>query len=79
MTDQGNSFFRKGDYVAAIKHYTVAHEIEPELPHYQLNLAASYIKLNEYVQSHVSLLLRSWSLHGKVSVGSQLRRPVTLL
>jgi hypothetical protein len=53
MIIQGNALFRKGDFVAAIKHYTVAHEIEPELPHYQLNLAASHLKLNEYVQSHV--------------------------
>lgn len=47
--EQGNTLFRKGDYLAAIKHYTMAHEIEPELPHYQLNLAAAYIKLDDWI------------------------------
>ena len=44
---QGNASFRTGDYNSAIQHYRLAHEIEPELPRYQLNLAAAYIKLSE--------------------------------
>jgi RNA polymerase II-associated protein 3 len=40
--------FRQGDYEMAVKHYEVAHEIEPELPHYQLNLAAAHLKLSKY-------------------------------
>lgn len=32
----------------AVKHYEKAHEIEPELPHYQLNLAAAHLKLSKY-------------------------------
>ena len=32
-----------------MKCYEEAHEIEPELPHYQLNLAAAHLKLNKYV------------------------------
>ena len=34
-----------------MKHYEAAYEIEPELPHYQLNLAAAHLKLNKYVPS----------------------------
>jgi Flp pilus assembly protein TadD len=48
-TTQGNAAFRKGDYEAAVKLYESAHEIESELPHYQLNLAAAHLKLNKYV------------------------------
>ena len=41
--------FRNGSYVEAVDHYRKAQEIEPELPHYQLNMAAAYLKLNKYV------------------------------
>lgn len=44
---QGNVAFRKGDFEVAVQHYEAAHEIEPELPHYQLNLAAAHLKLNK--------------------------------
>ncbi|KAG5342347.1 hypothetical protein C0989_002820 [Termitomyces sp. Mn162] len=43
--EMGNSAFRQGDFQKAIDYYTTAHEIEPELPHYQLNIAAAYLKL----------------------------------
>ena len=43
----GNRAFRNGDYETAIKQYTKAYETEPELPHYQLNLAAAYLKLQK--------------------------------
>ena len=46
---QGNAAFRTGDYNLAVQHYEKAHEIEPELPHYQLNLAAAHLKLNKCV------------------------------
>jgi len=45
---QGNVAFRKGDYLKAVKHYETAYDIEPEVPHYQLNLAAAHLKLNKY-------------------------------
>ena len=48
-TMQGNLAFKKGEYEKAIVHYNDAYRIEPELPHYQLNLAAAYLKLNKYV------------------------------
>lgn len=42
----------------AVKYYEVAHAVEPELPHYQLNLAAAHIKLSKYAHlpflSHTS-------------------------
>lgn len=44
---QGNAAFRKEDYEGAAKLYQAAHDIESELPHYQLNLAAAYLKLNK--------------------------------
>ncbi|KAF9650173.1 hypothetical protein BDM02DRAFT_3112382 [Thelephora ganbajun] len=47
----GNASFRTGDYNSAIQHYRLAHEIEPELPRYQLNLAAAYIKLNDWMST----------------------------
>lgn len=49
---QGNVAYRKGDYEEAVKLYEMAHEIESELPHYQLNLAAAHLKLNKYVINH---------------------------
>ncbi|KAJ7594818.1 hypothetical protein C8J56DRAFT_855334 [Mycena floridula] len=47
--EAGNEAFRKGDYDDAVKHYEKAHGIEPELPHYQLNLAAAHLKLNNWM------------------------------
>ncbi|KAF9455476.1 peptidase family M1-domain-containing protein [Collybia nuda] len=47
----GNVAFRKGDYNAAAKHYESAHTVEPELPHYQLNLAAVHIKFNHWIEA----------------------------
>lgn len=44
---QGNAAFRKGDYLSAVDLYESAHNTESELPHYQLNLAAAYLKLNK--------------------------------
>ncbi|GJJ08710.1 hypothetical protein Clacol_002929 [Clathrus columnatus] len=46
--ERGNEAFKKQDYQLAIRHYIHAHEIEPELPHYQLNLAAAYLKLENW-------------------------------
>lgn len=48
MDIQGNAAFRKGNYEVAVTHYESAHDIESELPHYQLNLAAAHLKLNKY-------------------------------
>ena len=48
--------FKKGDYESAIQHYTAANEIEPEMPHYQLNLAAAHLKLNRYACTPLLLL-----------------------
>jgi len=47
----GNSAYRKGDYEVATKYYDCALAIEPELPHYQLNLAAAYLKLNRWMEA----------------------------
>lgn len=44
---QGNIAFKEGKYEKAIERYKLAHQIEPEMPHYQLNLAAAYLKINE--------------------------------
>lgn len=44
---QGNAAFRKGDFNSAVEFYEKAHEIEPELPYYQLNLAAAHLKLKK--------------------------------
>lgn len=46
--ERGNDAFRKADFELAIKHYIEAHRIEPELPHYQLNLAAAYLKAERW-------------------------------
>ncbi|KDR78589.1 hypothetical protein GALMADRAFT_64232 [Galerina marginata CBS 339.88] len=47
----GNAAYRKSDYEAAVKLYEAAHNIESELPHYQLNLAAAYLKLNNWMEA----------------------------
>ena len=43
----GNKAFRRADYDAAIRLYTQAYEVEPEMPHYQLNIAAAHLKLQK--------------------------------
>lgn len=48
-TLQGNNAFRSQDFETAIKQYTKAFDIEPELPHYQLNIAAAHLKLAKSV------------------------------
>ncbi|KAG2107202.1 uncharacterized protein F5147DRAFT_698018 [Suillus discolor] len=47
----GNAAFRRGEYQRAVKHYKAAHSIEPELPHYQLNLAAAHLKLSDWLEA----------------------------
>ncbi|KZW03641.1 hypothetical protein EXIGLDRAFT_600482 [Exidia glandulosa HHB12029] len=47
----GNAAFKSEKYEVAIRHYTRAREIEPELPHYSLNLAAAHLKLSQWVQA----------------------------
>ncbi|KAI0791188.1 hypothetical protein C8Q75DRAFT_792478 [Abortiporus biennis] len=49
--EQGNSAFKKGDYEVAIERYKAAHQIEPEMPHYNLNLAAAYLKLSKWMEA----------------------------
>lgn len=44
---EGNAAFRRGDFEAAVNHYQAAHAVEPEMPHYQLNIAAAYLKLSK--------------------------------
>lgn len=53
LVAKGNAAFRKGDFKLAAEHYEVAYQIEPELPHYQLNLAQAYLKLNKWVFSSI--------------------------
>ena len=48
---QGNTAFNSGRYNEAVVYYRQAQDIEPELPHYTLNLAAAYLKLNQYAAS----------------------------
>jgi RNA polymerase II-associated protein 3 len=45
----GNTAFKAGAYGVAILHYERAHAIEPEVPHYQLNIAAAHLKLSRSV------------------------------
>ncbi|KAJ7503293.1 hypothetical protein B0H11DRAFT_1711054 [Mycena galericulata] len=52
--EEGNVAFRKGDYVLAVKHYEAAYDIEPELPHYQLNLAAAHLKLSNWMEAEAA-------------------------
>ncbi|KAL0948651.1 hypothetical protein HGRIS_010455 [Hohenbuehelia grisea] len=49
--EEGNVAFRKGNFEAAVVHYKAAHTIEPELPHYQLNLAMAHLKLNNWIEA----------------------------
>lgn len=53
IISQGNTAFKQGNYHEAIKRYRLAHQIEPEMPHYNLNLAAAYLKIDQYVQRTV--------------------------
>ncbi|KAF9231129.1 hypothetical protein BU15DRAFT_56546 [Melanogaster broomeanus] len=47
----GNAAFRRGDFELAVRHYQAAHAVEPEMPHYQLNIAAAYLKLNNWIEA----------------------------
>ncbi|KAI0091275.1 hypothetical protein BDY19DRAFT_934903 [Irpex rosettiformis] len=49
--EQGNVAFKSGDYAQAVKHYNFAYKIEPEVPHYNLNLAAAYLKTHEWTKA----------------------------
>ncbi|KAI0373616.1 hypothetical protein BV20DRAFT_749220 [Pilatotrama ljubarskyi] len=49
--EQGNIAFKKGDFAEAVERYKSAYRIEPEMPHYQLNLAAAYLKLKNYIEA----------------------------
>lgn len=49
--EQGNSAFKRGDYDGAIERYKAAYDIEPEMPHYQLNLAAAYLKIHKWIEA----------------------------
>ena len=59
---KGNLAFKKGEYGHAIKYYENAYRIEPELPHYQLNLAAAYLKANKYVTRRSLDPALTWSI-----------------
>ncbi|KAL1734771.1 hypothetical protein EV714DRAFT_268492 [Schizophyllum commune] len=54
---QGNAAFRRGDYAQAVKHYEAAYHTEPELPHYQLNLAAAHLKLSNWMEAEKACTL----------------------
>ena len=79
---QGNTAFKKGDFAEAIARYKAAYEIEPEMPHYQLNLAAAYLKVQKCVVGlAMALALAQRMLMSCVDVGpvmSRRRRRVTL-
>ncbi|KAG9316137.1 hypothetical protein JVU11DRAFT_3814 [Chiua virens] len=47
----GNAAFRRGDYETAVSHYQAAHIVEPEMSHYQLNIAAAYLKLSNWIEA----------------------------
>ncbi|KAL1745662.1 hypothetical protein HDZ31DRAFT_81751 [Schizophyllum fasciatum] len=53
----GNVAFRRGDYHQAVKHYDAAYNIEPELPHYQLNMAAAHLKLSNWIEAEKACTL----------------------
>ncbi|TFY51204.1 hypothetical protein EVG20_g11113, partial [Dentipellis fragilis] len=52
--EQGNVAFKKGDFERAITHYVAASKIEPEMPHYHLNLAAAHLKLSQWVEAETA-------------------------
>lgn len=49
--EKGNAAYRRGDFEMAIGFYEAAHGLESELPHYQLNLAAAHLKLNNWMEA----------------------------
>ncbi|KAF7773121.1 hypothetical protein Agabi119p4_5288 [Agaricus bisporus var. burnettii] len=49
--EKGNTAFRKGNFEDAIKYYEAAYRIDPEIPHYQLNLAAAHLKLTNWLEA----------------------------
>ncbi|CCM04222.1 uncharacterized protein FIBRA_06389 [Fibroporia radiculosa] len=50
----GNAAFKKGDFEQAVKLYEAAHQVEPEMSHYQLNLAAAHLKLHNYAAAELA-------------------------
>ncbi|KIL65744.1 hypothetical protein M378DRAFT_161739 [Amanita muscaria Koide BX008] len=49
--EEGNAAFRQGNYSKAVMHYEMAFHIDQEVPHYQLNLAAAHLKLNNWIEA----------------------------
>ncbi|KAG8904655.1 hypothetical protein FRB99_001375 [Tulasnella sp. 403] len=58
----GNRAFKHGRYTEAVEAYTRAHSIEPEVAHYQLNLAAAHLKLANWMEAEQACT-KSLSLH----------------
>lgn len=52
--EAGNAAFKAGAYGVAITHYERAQNIEPEMPYYQLNIAAACLKLSRWVEAEAA-------------------------
>ncbi|KIO26733.1 hypothetical protein M407DRAFT_198111 [Tulasnella calospora MUT 4182] len=60
--EAGNTAFKEGRYLDAIEAYTQAWVTEPEMPHYQLNIAMAQLKLQNWMAAEEACT-KSLSLH----------------
>ncbi|KAG8914153.1 hypothetical protein FRC01_004198, partial [Tulasnella sp. 417] len=60
--EAGNSAFKEGRYLDAIEAYTQAWVTEPEMPHYQLNIAMAQLKLQNWMAAEEACT-KSLNLH----------------
>jgi len=58
----GNKAFKEGRYKEAIEAYSRAHTTEPEMAHYQLNIAAAHLKLSSWFEAEEACT-KSLNLH----------------
>ena len=54
LKSEGNTFFKSGQYAAAIEKYKAASEIDPTVPAYHSNAAACWEKLGNYEEMEKS-------------------------
>jgi tetratricopeptide (TPR) repeat protein len=63
LKSMGNDFFKIGDYTSAVEMFKSATTVNPSVPAYWSNLAASYEKLGMYDEMQKAITIRDSRLH----------------
>lgn len=63
LKDEGNQYFKKGDYSEAIESYLRATELDPSQPSYHSNLAAAYMAQKDFNKAKAACI-KSLEIYG---------------